>query len=340
MIVLMLTLIADTFDRLPKSFAFCKPYHGDLYTAAVIFRPMKRIILAVTHLFLLLPLLGAAENAAVPAYVLELPRSVSEVLIADTKSATLHRFELSGSGIVDVEQRYMSIGQNGVGKKRAWDRKTPLGVYFITEQLDTSKLNAKYGVAAFPLDYPNAWDQRNDRTGNGIWLHGVDANGSRRPPRDTNGCLALPNDELLSLADSLEPLVTPVIVARELVWATADELENIRAEFHIALDMWRQSLEANDLETYLSLYSHDFRRHGMDKAKWSSYRKGTFDPRDLESVRLDDLLLLSDPEVPGLYLSRFTLEFVSDGGTARTTTRLYWQRQQDKVWKIVAEGAG
>ena len=32
----------------------------------------------------------------------------------------------------------------------------------------------KYGVAAYPLDYPNAWDRFNERTGYGIWLHGVD----------------------------------------------------------------------------------------------------------------------------------------------------------------------
>jgi murein L,D-transpeptidase YafK len=301
---------------------------------------MKRIGLTVSLVFFLLPILCIAENAAVPAYVLELPESVSDVLIADTSSATLHRFGRSTSGIVDMEQRYMSIGQNGVGKERAWDRKTPLGVYFITEQLVTSKLDAKYGVAAYPLDYPNAWDQRQERTGAGIWLHGVEANGSKRPPRDTDGCLALPNDELLSLAESLEPLVTPVIVARELLWSTPDELEKIRTEFHIALDMWRRSLEESDLQTYLSLYAHDFRHRGMDKAEWSSYRQGVFDARDLESVRLDDLLLISDPEAPGLYLSRFTLEYVSGGSTVRTTKRLYWQRRQDKVWQIVAEGSG
>ncbi len=69
------------------------------------------------------------------------------------------RFGRTASGIVKIDQRYMSIGENGVGKKRAWDRKTPLGIYFITEQLDTSNLDDKYGVAAYPLDYPNAWDR-------------------------------------------------------------------------------------------------------------------------------------------------------------------------------------
>ena len=299
---------------------------------------MKSIVLAAC--IALLPALCVAQEAAVPAYVLEIPESVSEVLIADTNSATLHRFGRSASGIVDIDQRYISIGLNGVGKERAWDRKTPLGVYFITEKLDTSNLDAKYGVAAYPLDYPNAWDERRHRTGDGIWLHGVDENGSTRPPRDTDGCLALPNDDLLSLSDTLEPLVTPVIVARELAWSAPDELRKLRKELRIVLDVWRKSLEESDLETYLSLYSDQFRHRGMDKATWSSYRLGAFGARDIESVNLDDVLLIADPEEPGLYLSRFTQEFVSDGITVTITKRLYWRREQDNVLLIVAEGAG
>jgi murein L,D-transpeptidase YafK len=301
---------------------------------------MKRIGLSVNIVFFLAPILCLAEKTPVPAYVVELPEAVSDVLIADTESATLHHFGRSESGIVSLEQRYMSIGQKGVGKERAWDRKTPLGVYFITEQLDTSNLDAKYGVAAYPLDYPNAWDKHEERTGDGIWLHGVDANGSKRPPRDTDGCLALPNDELMSLGDKLEPLSTPVIVVRELTWSTSDEVEELRIEFHIALEIWRQSLEASDVQTYLSLYSDDFRHRGMDRHKWSTYRAGVLDARVLESVRLDNVLLIADPEEPGLFLSRFTQEFVTDGATVRTTKRLYWLRGDNKIWQIVAEGAG
>ena len=62
----------------------------------------------------------------------------------------------------------MSIGQEGPGKQSSGDKRTPLGVYFVTEQLDTSKLHEKYGVTAFVLDYPNVWDLRSRRSGDGI----------------------------------------------------------------------------------------------------------------------------------------------------------------------------
>lgn len=282
----------------------------------------------------------AATATRLPAYLLEMPDSVSDILIANAETATMHRFVRSGGRIIERDQRYMSIGQNGAGKQRAWDKKTPLGVYFITERLDTSKLDDKYGVAAFPLDYPNAWDRHNQRTGDGIWLHGVDRKNPKRPPLDTDGCLALPNEEIMRLADELEPLVTPIIVAREMTWASADELESMRLEFRLALDIWRQSLADGDLMTYLSMYADEFRYRNMDRADWSSYRLSVFEARQLEGVTLDDVMLLADPEAADLYLSRFTQVLMTDSGPVKTTKRLYWRRSAVNTWQIVAEDAG
>jgi murein L,D-transpeptidase YafK len=276
----------------------------------------------------------------VPAWLIEMPDTVSDILVADTSSATMYRFARAGNGIVKVDQRYMSIGLNGAGKQRAWDRRTPLGVYFITERLDTTRLHDKYGVAAFPLDYPNAWDRFNERTGDGIWIHGVDARHPDRPPLDTDGCLSLPNDELLKLADLLKPLVTPLIVTREMNWVPATNVERLRLEFRQVLDRWRSSQERGDLVAYLSLYADDFRYRDMDRSEWSSYRLNVFEARRLDSVRLSDIMLVADPEAAGLYLSRFTQVLSTPEGDVRTTRRLYWRRDAAAGWQIVAEDAG
>ena len=278
-----------------------------------------------------------SKTSQLPAYLLEMPKSVSDILIADAASATLHRFVRSGDNIIEKDRRYMSIGLNGTGKERAWDRKTPLGVYFITKKIDTSGLHEKYGVAAYALDYPNAWDRQKERTGSGIWLHGVDRRNPDRPPRDTDGCLALPNEEISRLAGVLEPHVTPVIVARELVWATPAEIRNTRLEFHLVLDIWKDSLARGDLDTYLSLYADDFIYGDMNKDKWSSYRTGMFESRPLNGVTIDNVMLLADPEEPNLYLSRFTQVLYTHTGPEKTTKRLYWRRSQDQRWEIVSE---
>ena len=280
------------------------------------------------------------REAPVPAWLIDVPATVTDILIAETDAARMHRFVRTRDGIVELDQRYMSIGTNGAGKKRAWDRRTPLGVYLITDRLDTSKLHEKYGVAAFPLDYPNAWDRINGRTGYGIWLHGVDRNSPERPPLDTDGCLALPNEELLKLTDRLEPWVTPVIVAREMRWVPPREIATLRRDLHAALEMWRGSLADGDIMTYLSMYADEFRYRDMNRADWASYRLSVFESRPLAGVSLRDVFLVADPEVPGLYLSRFTQELDTADGPVTTTRRLYWRHAPGDGWQIVSEDAG
>ena len=230
-----------------------------------------------------------------PAWIIELPESVEYVLVADTSSATMHRFRRDGSRVEWIDERYMSIGRSGAGKQRAWDRKTPLGAYFITERLDTSRMHEKYGVAAFPLDYPNAWDRHNERTGDGIWLHGVDRRNPDRPPLDTDGCLAIPNEELLKLADDLVPHTTPVLVARSMRWVSAEDVKRTRATLRLALESWLRNSNAD--------------------------------------VAIDDVLLLADPDDDNLFVSRFT----EAHGAERRVRRLYWRRNDDSQWQIVAQ---
>ena len=189
------------------------------------------------------------------------------------------------------------------------------------------------------MDYPNAWDRYNGRTGSGIWLHGVDASAPNRPPWDTDGCLALPNDELALLAGELLPHVTPIIVVREMQWSEPSELEVLRTEFRLVLEQWRASQEAGDLLTYLSLYDEAFKSRGMDKEHWSAYRLGAFGARQLDAVELNDVMLLADPEEGDLFVSRFNQTLTTENGPVTTRKRLYWRRNGPQ-WRIVSEDAG
>lgn len=279
----------------------------------------------------------AAEAASLPASLLQVPAGVGAILVAETDTATLYRFD-SDSGLAD--ERYMSIGQNGVGKQRPWDRRTPLGIYFIVEQLDTTRLHERYGAAAFPLDYPNIWDRRNRRGGDGIWIHGVDPGGGQRPPLDTDGCIALPNEELLAIADEFVPLVTPVIITRKIRWMSAEQITAIRLELESALHDWETSFRSGDLHRYLSLYADDFEYRGMSRADWSAFRMQTFSNRPIREFELQDVLLLADPEDERLYLSRFQQRIIDDERTVTTVKRLYWRRTESGKFQIVAEDNG
>ena len=285
-------------------------------------------------------LLGAEQADQLPAYLLQVPASTAVVLVAETDTSILHRFGTVESGPQTRDERYMSVGQNGVGKQRAWDRRTPLGIYFINEQLDTSGLHEKYGPMAFPLDYPNVWDRLNERSGTGIWIHGVAPNGGRRPPLDTDGCIALPNDELLALEHQLVPLVTPVIITRAIDWVSAEQIAATRAEINDSLDLWAESQRRGDLYSYLSLYADDFSYRGMSRGEWAAYRLHSMNNAVVQGFALQDVLLLADPEDSGLYLSRFRQTIDDDGRTFVTTKRLYWRRSREGDLRIVAEDNG
>ena len=150
---------------------------GQLYHRSMIRRLLPGL--------LLLPCLFAAAKGELssdqPAYVLKLPAAVTTVLIAETGTATLHRYVADEEGLLFRQAQRMSIGLEGAGKEKAGDLKTPLGIYFVMEELDTSNLHEKYGPVAFPLDYPNAWDAAKHRSGSGIWIHGVAPGSGTRP---------------------------------------------------------------------------------------------------------------------------------------------------------------
>ncbi len=299
---------------------------------------MSRLVCLLT-LSLAALSVGNAQTR-VPAWILELPEEVHDTFIADTGSATFYHLERGASGVDVVDRSYMSIGEHGVGKERAWDGKTPLGVYFIVDQLDTRRLHEKYGITAFPLDYPNVRDRQLERGGDGIWVHGVLAGSGQRPKFDTDGCIALPNETLRMLERRFEPLVTPVIVTREMRWLTPEARDRLRAELRDAVDGWVDALARADAHAYLGAYADDFRYRGLRVGEWASFALQTLSRRGPQDVAIDELALFQDPGEEGLYVARFRLATSSDDGDVTAMKRLYFRRDAAGELRIVAEDNG
>ncbi len=300
-------------------------------------------IARMPHAFLILILLlgnaASAEND-LPAYLLQLPDSVPDIYVADAEAATLYRYTRTEEGLRLVEGTYMSIGENGAGKEREWDRKTPLGIYFVVDRLDTSRMHEKYGVMAFPLDYPNVRDRHAGRSGNGIWVHGVPPGGQRRAAFDTDGCLALPNEDLARLEHTFVPAETAVIVTRGIRRAPEEDRLRITRELRDAVAQWANALAKKDPSDYLALYSKTFTYRGLSHGEWESFRIRGFSERGPAQVSIGDLLLLAEPDAPGVYLSRFRQRVLTDLTESETVKRLYWRRDADGQLKIVAEDNG
>ncbi|MCH9694032.1 MAG: L,D-transpeptidase family protein [Gammaproteobacteria bacterium] len=291
-------------------------------------------------LLLSLPSVAQGQGDRVPLTVIRLPESLQTVYIAETETAEFHRFTHTGQQLTYAGSYYMSIGQSGAGKQRSGDKRTPLGVYFVTEQLDTTRLHEKYGPTAFPLDYPNAWDLRHERSGDGIWVHGVDPRGGKRPVRDTDGCIALPNEDLVQLISTFEDNQTPVVVTTKMAWGDAGANQDLDAQLQDAILTWAESKAEGDLYTYLSLYDESFERWGMSKVEWSTLQLRSASEPQTASITVSELLLLAYPEEDKLYLSRFQ-QTISVGESQRVLmTRLFWRRDEHGELRIIAEDNG
>jgi murein L,D-transpeptidase YafK len=290
-----------------------------------------------------LALLACADLRAdegLPKMLIRVPESVKTVFVAETSTSSFYRFDRVGDDIVKSGSYYMSIGQNGAGKERSGDRRTPIGAYFVTEQLDTSRLHEKYGVTAFPLDYPNEWDRRADRDGDGIWLHGVLSGGGKRPPLDTDGCIALPNDDLAALIPAFAANQTPVLITREVTWVDDSERQGLRVELEKRVAEWAESKKSGDLYSYLSLYDDDYTRWGLNKDEWSALVLHANNAEKADSTTVSDLLLVAYPEEEGVYLSRFRLTTVGKEQQTVAIARLYWRRDEHGAFRIIAESRG
>ncbi len=121
---------------------------------------------------------------------------------------------LRHDGRLQVSHEYrVALGENFGPKKKEGDEKTPEGIYFITKKYIDNKITV-FGTKAFHLNYPNIFDTLDGRDGNGIYIHGTN-----KPLRynSTNGCVALNDHDLSSLANFLKVGKMPVVIVPSLL---------------------------------------------------------------------------------------------------------------------------
>jgi murein L,D-transpeptidase YafK len=109
------------------------------------------------------------------------------------------------SNKVMVNSYKISLGGNPIGKKmKEGDEKTPEGIYKIDGKNAHSSCYKNLGVS-----YPNASDKVNNYTGGLIKIHGLKNNfgwvGKFHRFYDwTDGCIAVTNDEMEDLYNSID----------------------------------------------------------------------------------------------------------------------------------------
>ena len=273
----------------------------------------------------------------VPRYLLQLPENQKYALVLDSAKSTLFVFENSGGATRYVADYYVTIGKNGMEKLREGDKRTPLGVYHVTSKLAREKLTDFYGSGAFPINYPNEWDMRRGRDGYGIWLHGTPRDTYSRPPRASDGCIVLTNDDLVTLERRLQLGSTPVVIADTLEWSRPEEVEDIKAELAGAVEGWRKDWESRNTDVYLRHYASSFSAGGSNLGQWAAQKRQVNASKTWIKVRLADVSLLLYPGKQDLAVATFDQDYSSSNLSNRMKKRQYWIKE-DGRWRIAYEG--
>ena len=274
----------------------------------------------------------------VPRYLLQLEPQQRYAVVVDTARSTLYLFENRDGAPRYLTDYYITVGKNGINKLREGDKKTPLGVYHVTSELPRERLDAFYGSGAFPISYPNEWDARQGRNGHGIWLHGTPRDTYSRPPRASDGCVVLANEDLEELKKRVQIGLTPVIIADRVDWVEPAGVKALRATLNERLEGWRADWESRDTERYLRNYARSFVADNSNLAQWSAQKRRVSLGKEWIKVRLSAVSVFLYPGRDDLAVVSFLQDYASNNLSNKMRKRQYWI-QEGGSWKILYEGA-
>ncbi len=273
----------------------------------------------------------------VPRYLLQLPPDQRTAVVVDTRRSRLYVYENVEGRPRFLADYYITQGKLGADKLREGDQKTPIGVYHITGRLSRHKLGDFYGPGALPINYPNEWDQLNGRTGHGIWLHGTPTDTYSRPPKASDGCVVLTNQDMRALAQSVQIGITPVIISEDIEWLKMDEWNAERTQLQQSIESWRKDWENRDIDHYLSHYSSRFSSDTEALRHWSERKRQVLQDKQWVEVTVRNLSMLRYPGDGEMVVVTFDEGYRSNNMNNSVKKRQYWVLEAGK-WKILYEG--
>ena len=271
----------------------------------------------------------------IPSQFLALSPRNKHAIAVDASRSRLYLFENSERGLNLVADYYISVGKSGIEKAVEGDARTPLGVYFITSNLDPKSLRDFYGTGALPINYPNVLDSKRGKTGRGIWLHGTPPNQFSRPPLASDGCVVLANPDLDRLIRTVEVRTTPVVISHKLDWVAPHSTRAQSKPFEEALTAWRNAKSSGNIDQLLSFYTADFNSNGKSLRDWAPSLRSEVDRVKGRPIQLKDLSYLRWTDAADTMV--VTFGEVPDGTRTGPTKRQYWIREGSQ-WKIFYEG--
>jgi len=273
----------------------------------------------------------------VPAALSRLDDSYLHAFVVDLDQSRLFVFENEAEQPRLVADYFISMGRGGPEKEKRGDLRTPLGVYFVQSYIPPDRLADKYGAGAYPINYPNVWDEFLGRTGDGIWLHGTRSGTYNRPSLASEGCVVLPNDDLLEVGHYIALGQTPILIGNGIEWLPADEWKQNKTQVNAMFEQWISDWESRDTVNYLSHYSKDFLTGKKDYAYWAMHKQRIAKYKKSIQVEASDVSILMHPN-ENVMVATFHHNYKSDNFVSHAWKRQYWRKESAGIWRIIFEG--
>ncbi|CAK7012350.1 MAG: hypothetical protein DESF_00487 [Desulfovibrio sp.] len=223
-----------------------------------------------------------------------------------------------------------TTGQLTGDKKVLNDLRTPEGIYFVEYKIASGLDFKEYGGIAYTLNYPNPVDKLRGKTGHGIWIH---SKGLGIEPLSTRGCVAIGLKEIDEVGPSLVP-GTPVVLAERLDETTVPQPDNGTArELRRLMQAWSNAWAARSPKMF-EFYDGDAYSKAMTES-FAAFR--------LNKERLFKILgfikiynrKIHVLEGPGYWVTWSEQFYTASNLSTEGVRRLYWQRGNDKKFRIV-----
>lgn len=287
---------------------------------------------------------GMAQDGFMPENILQMDDYFTHhLLVAEKSTHSLHLFANENGLPKLVKTFQMATGKKAGDKIFQGDHRTPEGIYHFTEFLPHEELLKRhgkageiYGVGAFVMNYPNPIDERDGKTGGGIWLHSTNDETRIEKGLDSRGCIVAHNGNLINISQYIELNRTNVIVVHNLKFLPTKTWETNKADMLATVNDWVDAWTTEDFDRYISHYSKE---EFKDKSKGSyqayrNYKKAVFQAPGTPKIGLENVSVMSAEDYAVVtFKQNYESATIKDIGKKI----LYMKKDQYYKWKIVAE---
>ena len=269
---------------------------GNGRLAVISFLSAVMIILCASPLF-------ASPKGKVPNSLLKLASGFA--VVVDKRQQQIYVFQSVYGNLEKVFEAPCSTGKSPGPKMVEGDAKTPVGIFFATRFARMPNNTTTYGSMVYYLDYPNLFDKRARKNGDNIWIHGTN---KPLQPNQSNGCVAMRNNDLENLSRYIFIGKTPIIIEEAVTWVNQKDLQPYSDELERLARTWTKLLVDGDEKAYLRMYLQEGlepsseRKMIVRKAAQLRTAKWHFDmtPRDMTICRIDNAAVVMFDQVLGV----------------------------------------